>query len=154
MININELLKFAITIEVSSQEFYKNAQSKTNDSKTLTLLKELYLEEQKHERLLQNLLDSCLYDGTVSLPSNLNINFKDSHNHPDESKEKLTFEDITNISLARENKAILLFENLLKFELPEEIKELFENLLKEEKSHHHQVSTLSKQIEGTMGNEN
>ncbi|HAZ11296.1 MAG: hypothetical protein A2X86_20540 [Bdellovibrionales bacterium GWA2_49_15] len=151
---VDDLLQQAIFQEVQSQQFYKKALEKAKESNVKAFLKELIQEEEQHERMMKNLMESEIYDGSVAIAPSF---VKDlGHSHTGEGfkwSANITMKEILQAALTREFNAIQLFERFSALPLHTEIKTLFQNLVREEKRHHQDIDKRYHALAGDMGDD-
>jgi len=155
MRTLKEFLKTAIKAEECIKKLYEIGKNKTTDKATKKFLDCLVKEELQHEQLLAAILQNEIYDLSVEIPNDeifekaLNAH-GDYEAHCDES---WTVEQILDIALQRERHAQLQYEIIAKnCEIPE-MKELLENIAKEEAEHLAIIDREYKLVTGQMGDE-
>lgn len=151
---LNDLLEIAIRHEISSQNFYRESYEKTSDPKVRHFLKTLIEEEEGHERMLKNIKEMEIYDGSLAIDPAVMSKADSSHDVdiPDLSGEP-TMEEIYEIALKRETKAYNIFKQMAETVRNDELKELFSNLAAEEQIHHKDIDEKYHAQTGQMGNE-
>ena len=151
---VDDLLEIAIQHEISSQQFYQDALEKTSDKKVRNFLESLIEEEKGHERILINIKEMEIYDGSLPIDEDMVRVASESHtiDIPELSSEP-ELEEIYEIALKRETRAYNIFQQLTKSVSDEELKTLFKNLADEEMNHHQNIDREYHLQSGQMGHE-
>lgn len=151
---LNDLFDIAIQEEINAQKFYLHAHEKTDDVTIRNFLHAIFREEQNHEKILRNIRELDLYDG--SLPVNAEMLEAAQMAHrivmPD-SLNNLSLEDLFEIALKKEAQAYTMYEHIAQVAVDEEIKSLFENMANEEHNHHKKINQFYLAKTGQMGYE-
>ncbi|MBT3979713.1 MAG: NADPH-dependent glutamate synthase [Bacteriovoracaceae bacterium] len=151
---LDEILDVVINVEVESQKFYRMGLDICSEGETHKFIKHLYEDEIKHERMIRNLKDSNLYDGSQLIENVEHLNLEDSHKTENfEWSNNTTIEEALTVAIKRENHAFQLFTKLVELKLPQEIKDLFTNLAEEERQHLAEVEKEYGLATGNMGDE-
>lgn len=149
---INDLLDIAIHHEVSSQNLYNHLRGVVKDVQAREFLSELYEEEKTHEQLLTMVKEMEVYDGTLSFPdASLPEAVQSSHDTQDIPGVEATLEQILELALQREHRAIEIFRHLAAHAGNEELQTLFLNLEKEEENHHYNIQKKFAIRDGSLG---
>lgn len=149
-----ELVQLAINIEKRGMEFYDAAHSTAVDSKSKELYKHLYNEEVKHMELFTELYnhikdittvdDSYLFDENVSAYLKSLVEeevFKTSALAQD--KNKPTLDNIVREAIKAEKNSILFYTELALHIKDEEVLNILDILIEEEKKHLVELTILS-----------
>lgn len=149
-----ELVQLAINIEKRGMEFYDAAHSTAVDSKSKELYKHLYNEEVKHMELFTELYnhikdittvdDSYLFDENVSAYLKSLVEeevFKTSALAQD--KNKSTLDNIVQEAIKAEKNSILFYTELALHIKDEEVLNILDILIEEEKKHLVELTILS-----------
>ncbi|MEK6625154.1 MAG: ferritin family protein [Bdellovibrionota bacterium] len=151
---VDDLLQQAIFQEVQSQLFYKKALEKVKQNDVKNFLRQLILEEEQHERMMKNLMENEIYDGSTPLAGSFVKDLGHSHSgEPIKWSANITMKEILKVALTREFSAIQLFERFAELPLHAEIKTLFQNLVLEEKRHHRDIEQRYLALTGDMGDD-
>ena len=151
---LNDLLEKAIEGEVSSQGFYQASAEKASDPKIRDFLNSLVEAEKGHERMLLNIKEMEIYDGSTTVAENLLENAQKSHEiEITEIGDSATMEQICDIALKRENMAHNLYIQMAETTPDDELKELFHNLAKDELGHYKSIEKVFQAHKGEMGYE-
>ena len=151
---LNDLLKVAIKAEIKAQKFYQEASQKFSNPKVQNFFRSLVGEEKKHERVLLNIREMEIYDGSVAVSENILQDARDSHEVADiaiTGDDQL--EQIYEVALKRETKAYKTYKHIADVAQNEEIKTLFENLADDEMDHHKRIEMQYQAQTGQMGYE-
>lgn len=149
---INDLLDIAIQHEVSSQHLYDHLRGEVKDAKAKEFLSELYEEEKNHENLLLMVKEMEMYDGTLAFPDeSLPDAVHSSHDTSDIPGPDATIEQIMDLALQREHRAIQIFRHLAAHVEAGELKTLFTNLEREEEHHHYNIQKKFAIRDGSFG---
>ncbi|MBI2521028.1 MAG: ferritin family protein [Bdellovibrio sp.] len=152
--NVDDLLKQAIFQEVQSQQFYKKALEKAKIPDVKNFLKQLIQEEEQHEKMIKNLMESEIYDGSLAIDGSFMKDLGISHKAESINwSDNLTMQEVLKVALTREYSAIQLFECFTALPLHSEIKMLFQNLVREEKRHHQDIEKRYHALSGDMGDD-
>jgi rubrerythrin len=151
---LNDLLDVAIKAEVKAQKFYEEASIKFSDPKVQNFFRSLVNEEKKHERILLNIKEMEIYDGSVAVKEDILEDARDAH---EAENAKLSGDDqleqIYEVALKREIKAHNTYKHIADLSQNEEIKALFENLADDELDHHKRIEMKYHAQTGQMGYE-
>lgn len=153
---LDDLLDVAIHHEQLSQAMYRSAQQAVTDPEARRFLGVLVEEEEGHERMLKQLKQMEVYEGSVPLddPTILEPG-RDSHGAPEKPLgPNASIDEIIDLALSREFRARQLFLRLAETTRSAELKQLFENLAKEEEAHHRDIERRFRATQGLMGDEN
>ncbi len=148
-----ELVQLAINIEKRGMEFYDAAYSSAADSKAKNLYKYLYDEEVKHLKLFIELYnhikvivsidDSYLFDENVSAYLKSLVEeevFKTSVLQ--ENNNKSALDNIVREAIKAEKNSILFYTELSLHTKDEEVLNVLDILIEEEKKHLVELTTL------------
>ncbi len=155
MRTLKEFLKTAIKAESCVKKLYEIGRNKAKDQATKKFLDCLVKEELQHEKLLASIMQNKLYDLDVEIPNDkifdtaLNAH-GDYEEHCDET---WTVEQILDIALQRENHARQQYEIIARNCKIPEMKELLENMAKEEADHLSVIDREYKIVTRQMGYE-
>ena len=151
--NMIELVQLAINIEKRGMEFYDAAYSSAADSKAKDLYKYLYNEEVKHLKLFTELYnhikdivsigDDYLFDENVSAYLKSLVKeevFKTSVLQENNNKSEI--DSIVREALKAEKNSILFYTELALHTKDEEILNILDILIDEEKKHLVELTTL------------
>ncbi len=155
MSTLKDLLNVAIKQEQNSQKLYQKGMDLAEDDETKQFFKRLYDEEVQHEHMLYNIRETELYDLAVPIedPELLEM-VKTSHGSNElYLPEDLTIQDVLEMALKRENTARLRYEKAAQLAKEDEVKELLNNLAKEEERHWLHVEKYYKMHKGLFGEE-
>ncbi len=134
---LDDLLDIAINVEIDSQKFYQDAANRTSDAKAKNFLNSLAEAEKTHERILKEIKDMKLYDGSIHVDTQMLDITQGAHSIEDSGiDENTTLEEIYQIAQKREMKAYILFQDMERIAPNKEILKLFTSLSKEEMAHY------------------
>jgi len=141
--SIREILNFAIEKEVEAVDFYfelhKNEKMKHHES----LFLDFANEETKHKKLLEDLRDSYNDGGEISLDTapveNLGVieGLKDI-----EYLSEMDYRDTLILAMKREERAVILYENMTSLAFSETSREVIRKLATDEKKHLRQLENM------------
>lgn len=134
-ITCSELMKIAIQIEVDSVNLYHRMQGMTENNEVIGLLQLLEKEEQEHERKLREFDLSEYENDIIQFPPDF------SNVLPTEIAEDLSFENLVELAIEREQIAVRVYENCAEM-LSDKLKELLSGLARFEKRHEEKLKSL------------
>ncbi len=144
LLNVGEVVEFAIYIEKNGYKFYIESMKKFSDEKLLKLFQFLADEESKHEATFKRLLKKVgSFTPPESYPGEYQTymkNFLKTHalSNDEALKKKLdsikNAEDAVNVALDFEKDSIILFTMVKKY-VQEENQSIVEGIIQEEISH-------------------
>lgn len=131
-------IEFAISLEVEGEKYYKRQAELNKDNFLNSVFTILAKEEQRHAKILQDLIGSKKYelDNDVSLNEidNIFLGLKDfAISLTDESEKQLA---VYEEALIKEKQSIDLYEELLMKSTTEQDKKIFNYLIAQEQQHH------------------
>jgi len=149
LLNISEVVEFAIYIEKNGYKFYVETMKKFSDKKFMDLFQFLADEEFRHESIFKRLLkDVGSYTPHESYAGEYNAYMKDFlKTHALANDEALkakidgikTHEDAVDVALDFEKDSIVLFTMLKKF-IEEEKHAPVDGIIQEEITHIHKIN--------------
>ena len=134
---IKEAIVFAIEKEQEAADFYTGLAQKTNRSELKKELLKFADMEMKHKRKLQN-MD---FENININPPKEDLKIAD-YMATKEYTEDLSYEDLIAVAMERELMAQRLYEDLAKIAIDPKVKEIFEQLSKEEANHKHYFEVI------------
>ena len=151
---LNDLLEMAIQDEITSQKFYLDGCSKTNDKTIHSFLTSLANDEKEHERVLKGVLEMEIYDGSITVGAEFLEKGSGAHvTEGDEISAKLTLDQVFEIALKKETKAYLVYSHIADNLDDDELKKLFSGLAEQEQFHYKKIEQKFHARTGQMGYE-
>lgn len=150
--NLEAIIDFAVDKEIEAAEFYERASKEEAFSGTRQMLKEFANEERKHQSLLENFKK----EGMTSSISDYKLKWIKDIKRSDylvdiEYKEGMPYNEILLLAMKREEKALQLYNDLLKEVETDDAKKLFQMLCQEEAKHKLKLETLYDDYMAKMG---
>jgi rubrerythrin len=150
--NLDEIFDFAIQFEQEAVKFYEDTAKEESMSGTKQMLKEMADEERKHERLLKEMKSKGLIKGMDKYKFKWIPDIKRSNYMVDVEYEKgMPYNEILLVAMKKEEKALALYNDLLKRAEGEEAKKLFKIMCQEEAKHKLKFETLYDDYMAEMG---
>ncbi len=151
---LDDFLKLAIQLEISSQKFYQDAINKTSDREIQNFLRSLVDEEKSHEKILSSIREMGIYRVSTPVDQKTAMAIQQSNDLPfPELGARPTLTEIYRSALQRETRAQQLFQHLARVTENEDLKELFINLAEEELNHHRRIEKEYRAQTGQFGPE-
>ncbi len=155
MHTLKDLLDLAIIQEQHSQKLYQFGVDIAQDEETKKFFKQLVSEEKHHEEVLFNIRETGLYhlDAPIEDPEILAM-VETSHGSNDlDLPLTLTIDALLNMAMQREQTAKIRYQKAAQTARDSEVRELLQNLAKEEESHRLRVEKYYKMHKGLFGEE-
>lgn len=130
--NLTSIINYAIEKEEEAAQFYKDLSEKIDAENLKKELLKLSAMEKGHKKKLQDLDLEKYAQFTKKSVENLDIS---SYLKDIEPKPDMSWQDILQLAIKREEKANKLYTDLAGFANDENAKQLFENLAEEEAAH-------------------
>ena len=142
--DLKDILNFAIEKEKEAAEFYSEISEEETMSGSKQMLKEFAQEEQRHQALLENLVDKGIVEGIDDYIFKWILDIKRSDYVADLEYEKgMAYNELLMLAMKREEKALALYNKLLREASDtEDSKKLFKMLCQEEAKHKLSLETL------------
>ncbi len=155
MNTLKDLLNVAIKQEQNSQKLYQKGLAVARDDETRKFFEKLVAEEVQHENMLFNIRETELYDLDVPIDDPQLLEMAQSSHGSDDLylPDDLSIEDILEMAMKRENTARLRYEKAAALAREKEVRELLENLAREEENHRLRVEKYFKMHRGLFGEE-
>lgn len=139
-----EIVQFAIDREIEAVEFYTAAANEESMKGTREMLLDFAKEEQKHQALLENLLKG---DGSAAVPADYKFKWITDMHRSDymvdlEYTPGMGYRDILLLAMKREEKALQLYNELLKQAQDANAEKVFKMLCQEEAKHKLALETM------------
>lgn len=143
-----DIIDFAIEKEREAVSFYEEAAELQTAADAKKMFKEFADEERKHERMLQNVGEENVSDYDFEwIPDMKRSNFL-----VDIPYEKdMAYKDMLHLAIKREEKALALYNELLKNADKPEFKNVFKMLCQEEANHKLKLETIFDDYMAEMG---
>ncbi|RTZ96693.1 MAG: rubrerythrin [Deltaproteobacteria bacterium] len=150
--NLEEIFDFAIKLEQEAVKFYEDTAKEESMSGTKQMLNEMAEEERKHERLLKEMKSKGIVKGMDRYKFKWIPDIKRSNFLVDVEYEKgMAYNEILLVAMKKEEKALALYNDLLKRAEGEEAKKLFKIMCQEEARHKLKFETLYDDYMAEMG---
>ncbi len=150
--NLNDILDFAIEKEREAKQFYLDASEEESMSGNRTLFRDFAREEEKHERLLENLKTGGVPEQLGDYPWKWIKDIKRSNYVVDMTYRKgMDYRDIMMLAIKREEKALDLYNQLQMEAETDDQKKVFKMLCQEEAKHKLKLETLYDDYMAEMG---
>ena len=127
-----EIIDFAIEREEEAAEAYGNLSMKVNTPGLKDLLLELQEEEKNHKRLLEEITEEKI--STLETSDVLDLKISDFL-VAEPADEDMSIQDLLIFAAKKEQKAVEMYTSLKTLSTTEEMKNLFDFLIEQEKSH-------------------
>ncbi len=150
--NLEEIFDFAIQLEQEAVKFYEDTAQEESMSGARELLNEMADEERKHERMLKEMKSKGLVKGIDKYKFKWIPDIKRSDFLIDVEYEKgMAYNDILLVAMKKEEKALKLYNDLLKRAEGEDARKLFKIMCQEEAKHKLKFETLYDDYMAKMG---
>jgi len=151
--DLKDILNFAIEKEKEAAEFYSEISEEETMSGSKQMLKEFAREEEKHQRMLENLAGQGIVEGIDDYKFKWIVDIKRSDYVSElEYKKGMAYNELLMLAMKREEKALALYNKLLREAADtEESKKLFKMLCQEEAKHKLKLETLYDDYMAEMG---
>ncbi|MEJ2037391.1 MAG: ferritin family protein [Desulfosarcinaceae bacterium] len=150
--NLVEIIDFAIEKEKEAAEFYVDISGQEQFSGKKKMLLEFAAEERKHQAILEDLkagnvgtkLDDYKFKWVVDIK-------RSDYVHDVEYKPGLGYDELLMLAMKREEKALALYNDMLRNADTDEAKKVFKMLCQEEAKHKLALETLYDDFMAEMG---
>jgi rubrerythrin len=150
--SLEEIIDYAINREQQAVQFYTDTAEEESMSGAKQMLEEMADEERKHERMLKELKNKGIVKGLDRYKLKWIPDIKRSNYVVDLDYVKgMAYDEILLIAMKREEKALALYNDLLKQAEGEEAKKLFKILCQEEAKHKLKFETMYDDYMAEMG---
>ena len=150
--NLKEIVDFAIDNEKEAAEFYETASREEGLSGSKQMLLEFAEQERKHQELLEKFQREGLGDSLKNYEFEWITDIKRSDYVDDvEYKPGMAYHEILLLATKREEKALKLYNELLRQADSEDAKLLFKMLCQEEAKHKLTLETMYDDYMAEMG---
>lgn len=150
--NLEAIIDFAIEKEIEAAQFYETASEEESFSGTKEMLKDFSKEERKHQALLEKFKTKGLDESISDYKLKWIKDIKRGDYLVDMKYEKgMAYNDLLLLAIKREEKALKLYNDLLKEVETDESKKLFQVLCQEEAKHKLKLETLYDDYMAEMG---
>lgn len=151
--DLQDILKFAIEKEKEAAEFYEEVSEEETMAGAKQMLKEFAQEEQKHQALLEKLVSEGVVEGLDDYKFKWIVDIKRSDYVAEmEFKKGMVYNELLMLAMKREEKALALYNKLLKEAADtEDSKKLFKILCQEEAKHKLKLETMYDDYMAEMG---
>ena len=150
--SLQEIIDFAISKEIEAAAFYEEVSTKEEMSGAKEMLLEFAEQEKKHRRMLEELKTKGLVEGISGYKFKWIPDIKRSDYVVDmEFHKGMTYNELLMLAMKREEKALALYNQLLRQAEGENAKELFKVLCQEEAKHKLALETKYDDYMAEMG---
>jgi len=150
--NLEAIIDFAIEKEIEAAEFYEEASTEESFSGAKEMLKEFSKEERKHQSLLEKFKTQGLDQSLSGYKLKWIKDIKRGDYLVEMKHEKgMAYNDLLLLAIKREEKALKLYNDLLKEVETGDSKKLFQELSQEEATHKLKLETLYDDYMAEMG---
>lgn len=141
--DLEQIIHFAIEKEKEAAAFYETISEQESFSGLIVMFKEFAQEERKHRALLEKLEQEGIDERIAKYKFKWIPDLKRSDYTIDMDYTKgMSYRDILLIAMKREEKALKLYNDLLKEAQKEDVEKLFKKLCQEEAKHKLALETL------------
>ena len=155
MLTLKDLLNEAIIQEQNSQKLYQFGADIARDEESKQFFRQLVKEEKHHEEVLYNIRETGLYklDAPIEDPEILTM-VQTSHGSNELNLDRtMPIEHLLEMAMQREQTAKLRYGKAAQLSREPEVRELLENLAREEEGHRLRVEKYYKIHRGLFGKE-
>ena len=151
--DLKEIINFAIEKEKEAADFYEEISEEETMSGAKQMLKEFSLEEKKHLALLEKLINQGIVEGLDDYKFKWIVDIKRSDFVAEmEYKKGMVYNELLMLAMKREEKALALYNQLLKETADTEgSQKLFKMLCQEEAKHKLKLETMYDDYMAEMG---
>ena len=150
--NLKAVIDFAIQKEEEAAELYESASKEESMSGAKDMLLEFSNEEKKHQAMLEKFGTEGIDKSVASYKLKWIPDLKRSDYVIElEYKAGMGYKDLLMLAMKQEEKALKLYNNLLKQAEGEESKKLFQFLCQEEANHKLKLETMYDDYMAKMG---
>ena len=150
--NLVEIIDFAIEKEKEAAAFYLEVSEQEQFSGKKQMLKEFAAEERKHQAILEDLksgnVGSKLDDYQFRWITDIK---RSDYVHEMEYKPGMGYDELLMLAMKREEKALALYNDMLRNAQSEEAKKVFKMLCQEEAKHKLSLETMYDDFMAEMG---
>ncbi len=134
--NLQEVIDFAIEKEIEAADFYEEVSQQEGMSGAKEMLLEFAEQEKKHQRLLEELKTKGIVEGISDYKFKWIPDIKRSDYVVElEYKKGMTYNELLMLAMKREEKALALYNQLLRQADGKNAKDVFKMLCQEEARH-------------------
>ena len=134
--NLQEVIDFAIEKEIEAAGFYEEVSQQEGMSGAKEMLLEFAEQEKKHQRLLEELKTKGIVEGISDYKFKWIPDIKRSDYVVElEYKKGMTYNELLMLAMKREEKALALYNQLLRQADGKNAKDVFKMLCQEEARH-------------------
>jgi rubrerythrin len=150
--NMEQIIDFAIEKEKEAAQFYESLSKKESMSAVKEMFSEFAKEEEKHRKLLQSIKSGGMNKEVSEYKFKWIPDLKRSNYSIDiVYQEGMAYNEILMLAMKREEKALKLYNELLKQAESEAGKKIFKILCQEEAKHKLALETLYDDYMAKMG---
>ena len=143
-----DIIDFAVEKEKEAVSFYEEAAEVQTMAGPRKMFKEFAAEEQKHVRMLENIGQEDVSDYNFEwIPDMKRSNFLVDIPY----EKNMSYKDMLHLAIKREEKALALYNDLLRQAEKPEFKNVFKMLCQEEANHKLKLETLFDDYMAEMG---
>ena len=150
--SLQEIIDYAISKEIEAAAFYEEVSEQEGMSGAKEMLLEFAEQEKKHRRLLEELKTKGLVEGVSEYRFKWIPDMKRSDYVVDlEYRKGMTYNELLMLAMKREEKALALYNDLLRKAEGESAKDVFKMLCQEEAKHKLALETKYDDYMAEMG---
>ncbi len=150
--SLQEIIDFAISKEIEAAAFYEEVSGQEGMSGAKEMLLEFAEQEKKHRRLLEEFKTKGLVEGVSEYRFKWIPDMKRSDYVVDlEYRKGMTYNELLMLAMKREEKALALYNDLLRKAEGEAAKDVFKMLCQEEARHKLALETKYDDFMAEMG---
>jgi rubrerythrin len=141
--NLEAVIQYAVEREIEAADFYETASREESMSGSREMLLDFAREERKHQALLEKLRDQGLDESVSRYKFKWIPDIKRSDYVVDlEYKKGMSYNELLMLAMKREEKALALYNRLLKQAESDDSRQLFKMLCQEEAKHKLTLETM------------
>ena len=150
--SLQEIIDYAISKEIEAAAFYEEVSEQEGMSGAKEMLLEFAEQEKKHRRLLEELKTKGMVEGVSEYRFKWIPDMKRSDYVVDlEYRKGMTYNELLMLAMKREEKALALYNDLLRKAEGESAKDVFKMLCQEEAKHKLALETKYDDYMAEMG---
>jgi rubrerythrin len=150
--SLQEIIDFAISKEIEAAAFYEEISNQEGMSGAKEMLLEFAEQEKKHRRLLEELKTKGVVQGVSGYTFKWIPDIKRSDYAVDlDYRKGMTYNELLMLAMKREEKALALYNQLLRQAEGDHAKEVFKMLCQEEAKHKLALETKYDDYMAEMG---
>jgi rubrerythrin len=150
--NLNDIIDFAIEKEKEAAQFYQEVSQQEQFSGKKKMLQEFSAEERKHQAILEDLKSGNIGTKLDDYDYKWITDIKRSDYVDDvEYRPGMGYDELLLLAMKREEKALALYNDMLRHAETDEAKKVFKMLCQEEAKHKLALETMYDDFMAEMG---